>query len=222
MNILSVQFETNIIPEIKKFYKSIGFRVREIDDKLIISVQHSEIVFKRNEALMNESLYHFAIDIPPSKCNRIKASIKNKFELLVEEDDDEIYFEHINARSSYINDPSGNIVEFVARNDLDNKYIEVVNMDFLRISEISLVTNKVIETFNQLKMYGFRERDNEILENSLNFICSGIEKSYILLTKENRRWLFSDKLSKSFPIKIITDEYILNYKDDKLDITSIN
>ncbi|WP_211554611.1 hypothetical protein [Macrococcus canis] len=71
-------------------------------------------------------------------------------------------------------------------------------------------------------MYGFRERDNEILENGLNFICSEIEKSYILLTKENRRWLFSDKLSKSFPIKIITDEYILNYKDDKLDITRIN
>ncbi|QIH77412.1 hypothetical protein GTN30_01860 [Macrococcoides canis] len=222
MNILSVQFETNIIPEIKKFYKSIGFRVREIDDKLIINVQHSEIVFKRNEALMNESFYHFAIDIPPLQYNRIKASIKDKIELLIEEDNDEIYFEHIDARSFYINDPAGNIVEFVARNDLDNKYIEVVNVDYLRISEISLVTNKVIETFNQLKMYGFRERDNEILENGLNFICSGIEKSYILLTKENRRWLFSDRLSKSFPIKIITNEYILNYKDDKLDITRIN
>lgn len=74
------------------------------------------------------------------------------------------------------------------------------------------------QIFKQLENNKFRERDNVLIEEGLNFICSGEEKEYILLTKEGRRWLFSDKLSKSYPIQIVTDEYILNYLNNQLEI----
>ncbi|UTH15036.1 hypothetical protein [Macrococcus epidermidis] len=215
MKIITICLQTKEISNLKEFYKKIGFNSVVKDNNLIIQLNDSKIIFENNS---NESrpYYHFAIDIAPKDFESLKKTISEKVFLLTEDNNDEIYFEHINAKSFYINDPSGNIVEFIARNQFDNDNSK--NIRYIRISEISLVTNKVNQTFKQLENYKFRERDNELIEEGLNFICSSEEKEYILLTKEGRRWLFSDKLSKSFPLQINTDEYILNFINDHLEI----
>ncbi|RAI82686.1 hypothetical protein BFS35_003095 [Macrococcoides goetzii] len=215
MNILSIHLLTKEIHKLKEFYSDLGFKTEIMENKLIVHLIKSDIIFE-NDINKKEPFYHFAIDIPPNHYNFLKKKISGRVCLLTEDDKDEIYFDHISAKSFYINDSSGNIVEFIARNDSDCK--NSINNRYIRISEISLVTNKVNETFKQLENYKFRERDNELIEEGLNFICSGEEKEYILLTKERRRWLFSDKLSKSYPIQIVTDEYMLNYLNNQLEI----
>lgn len=187
-----------------------------MNSKLIIHLNDSDIIFKI-DSTEEKPFYHFAIDIHPNHYDFLKKKISDQVCLLTEDEKDEIYFDQFNAKSFYINDPSGNIVEFVARNELD--YNESINIGYIRISEISLVTNKVDETFNKLVNYKFRELNNELKEESLNFICSDEEEQYILLTNEGRRWLFSDKLSESFPLQIVTDEYKLNYLNNQLEIT---
>ncbi|WP_414053781.1 hypothetical protein ACMGE6_10780 [Macrococcus equi] len=216
MNIISIHLITNEkLNKLRRFYENIGFKSDIMDNKLTIHLNHSEIIFE-NHVMEDDPYYHFAIDIPINLYDMLKKKISDKVCLLTEDYKDEIYFEHINAKSFYLNDPSGNIVEFIARNKSD--YNDSINNNYIRISEISLVSNKLNEIFKQLENNKFRERDNELIEEGLNFICSGEEKEYILLTKEGRRWLFSDKLSKSYPIQIVTDEYKLNYLNNQLEI----
>lgn len=219
LNISSIHLLTKEIHSLKEFYSNIGFQTEITDNRLIIHLNDSDIIFKI-DSTDEKPFYHFAIDIHPNHYDFLKEKISKQVCLLTEDEKEEIYFNQFNAKSFYINDPSGNIVEFIARNELD--YNDSINNKYIRISEISLVTNKVNETFKKLVNYKFRELNNELTEEGLNFICSGDEEQYILLTNEGRRWLFSDKLSESFPLEIVTDEYKLNYLNNQLEITKMS
>src|SRR5438874_12694704 len=104
-----------------------------------------------------ERFYHFAINIPANKIREAKAWLSNKVQLLWMEDykSDIADFVNWHAKSVYFFDPAGNIVELIARFDLDNTSDEIFSSkQFLSVSEIGLVFPK----------HNFEQQTKELLD----------------------------------------------------------
>lgn len=215
---------TNKIAEVKAFYvDDLGFDlIKDEHDYFSISVGPSDLTFVYSDTLTNP-YYHFAFDIPPEMFAEIKDWLRQRVELLTEEGQDEIYFSGFDAKSVYFYDPAQNIVEFMARNEHRNKtqanYFAV--QEILGISEIGLVINDLEHSMRTLKKYNYSNIANYIDEDSLNFIFNNNESNYLLLTKADRRWLFSDKLAKILPITVETDKELIEIVDGELKISSL-
>lgn len=225
MKLNKVTIYTDKLADVKSFYVDyFGFQVRQDENNCFsILVGYSELVFKQSEAITNP-YYHFAFDIPPEKYDEVKTWLRERVELLTEAGEDEIYFSGFDARSVYFYDSAHNIVEFMARNEHENKVKPnhfTVN-DILGISEIGLVIDNLEQSMQKLKTYNFRNIANYIDEDSLNFIFNNQESNYLLLTKENRRWLFSDKLAKIFPISVETENEYIEVVDGNLTISNLS
>lgn len=188
-------------------------------DANMFTVQIGETVLQFCRTADNEQpYYHFAIDIPYNHFHDIKAHFQNILFLSMENGQHSAYFEAFTAHAIYFNDPSGNIVELIAR---------VSNMSdepkFCRISEIGFVCNKNQSVYQALSTYNITTHQGATFSpHHLNFLGDPEEESYILLTPEGRRWYFSDKNAKPFPITIQTQAFRLSYdKDDQWHLTSI-
>jgi len=59
--------------------------------------------------------------------------------------------------------------------------------------------------FEALSKYYLNTYENQpFIAEDLNFIGDTRDDSFILLTPENNKWLFSEKMSESYPITIQT------------------
>lgn len=68
----------------------------------------------------------------------------------------------------------------------------------------------------QLKEINIFDSDNDPVTNSsLNFMQDNNDGVFIILTSVDRRWLFSEKKSKIFPLKIMLDKQLLVGVNDK-------
>jgi catechol 2,3-dioxygenase-like lactoylglutathione lyase family enzyme len=225
MKINKVLIYTDKIVEVKTFYVDfLGFELKQdTNDYFSISVGRSELIVKYSETLENP-YYHFAFDIPPEMFDEVKVWLQERVGLLTEEGQDEIYFSGFDAKSLYFYDPAYNIVEFMARNENRNKTQanHFTVREILGISEIGLVIDNLEQSMTTLKNYDFRNIANYIDEDSLNFIFNNNESNYLLLTKAERRWLFSDKLAKILPITVETDKELIEVVEGELRVERLS
>ena len=163
--------------------------------------------------------YHFALNIPSNQFREAKEWLKGKLTLLVEDGKDEADFSFWPAHSCYFEDPAGNIVELVARykeNPINHSAFSVNSV--LNISEIGLVVKDAKRVGEQLEAIGILESEGDPISNSsLNFMQEHKNGVFILLTNTGRRWLFSDKKSEIFPLKITLDKDFVLGVDEKLE-----
>ena len=114
-------------------------------EKISVAIGNSEIVFTK--ANSNEQpFYHFAFNIPGNKFEEALAWIKLRTELLWLNDYKSYVadFKNWDAKSFYFTDPCGNIVEFIARFDLQDNVKESFSPKHLRnVSEIGVVFPQV-------------------------------------------------------------------------------
>ena len=62
-----------------------------------------------------------------------------------------------------------------------------------------------------LSKYYLNTYENQpFIAEDLNFIGDTRDDSFILLTPENNKWLFSERMSESYPITIQTSEFELS------------
>jgi catechol 2,3-dioxygenase-like lactoylglutathione lyase family enzyme len=225
MKINKVLIYTDKLEEVKTFYVDfLGFELKQdTSDYFSISVGRSVLIFKYSETLGNP-YYHFAFDIPPEMFDEVKVWLQERVGLLTEEGQDEIYFSGFDAKSLYFYDPAYNIVEFMARNENRNKTQanHFTVREILGISEIGLVIDNLEQSMTTLKNYDFRNIANYIDEDSLNFIFNNNESNYLLLTKAERRWLFSDKLAKILPITVETDKELIEVVEGELRVERLS
>ena len=212
MDILNIKLKTHKLNEMKQFYANIlGFSLeQETPHSFQIALGLSSIEFN-NKDVVGEPYYHFACDIPSNQFEEAKNWIKSKTNLLTENGKDEIDFTSLVAKSFYFEDPSGNIIEFIARLD-DNPSSEhpfsLANIK--KISEMSLVVQDKIPVIDYLKPYHIVPRsDSEIPSTVLCFMSDKKTKVFLLLASPNRKWLFSEKVSKIFPLDITLDSGIV-------------
>jgi len=223
VEIKQVILYTKNVLQMKKFYIDImGFSLlREDKISFRIATGSSELEFIENEAV-DHPFYHFAFNIPANKFKEAKLWTKERVNLAVEDNEDEVYFENLHAHAFYFYDPAGNIVEFIARHSVSEESSKPFSINsILNIGEMSLTVNDLIHASNQLNEIGVHERDKkEIKRDCLNFMGKREKGIFLLLTQPGRKWLFSEKKSMIFPLEIIlsNDHIIIINSGNELEI----
>ena len=208
MEIKSLTLQTDHLQSMKEFYiNKLGFLlIAEDEESFQIQTGTSVLEFtKRN--IGSKPFYHFAFNIPANQFNEAKFWLKNKVQLLTEDGEDEVNFSHLPAQAIYFEDPSGNIVEFIARFNINEERSEPFTINsILNISEIGLIVDDVIKAGEKLKKAHIFQRDHKPLnEKFLNFMGVRELGIFILLAHPGRRWLFSDKYSTIFPLEMTVE-----------------
>lgn len=194
---------TSKIDEMKDFYKNtLGLEVVKEDSEFFIAkIGLTKLKYKKS-ASGTEPFYHFAINIPENKFAEAKSWIKSIVSLNLEEGDDEVYFGNWNAHAIYFEDPSGNIIELIARHNLGNgTNHSFTPKDLLNISEIGIVVDDVIPFVKRLNALGIPNwRDD-----SPGLTPVGDENGLFITVKSGRTWYFSNKDAEFFPVEVSID-----------------
>ncbi|MFF2754600.1 glyoxalase [Psychrobacillus sp. NPDC058041] len=195
----SVIIYTNKLKYLKGFYGNVlGLRILETSNAhFTISIGSSTLTFRESE---QPTLYHFAINIPGNQFTLAKHWAIERVTLNREDAVDEIYYSRFEADAFYFEDPAGNVIEFIARRNVD-KWSGFSVESLLSLSEVSITTPFVEEVGEQLQSIGIPISGHVDIEpNELNFL--GSKDTYILLVPPHRRWYFSKRMSETSPLEI--------------------
>ena len=203
MKLEQIQIQTNNIQETTAFYQDIlDLPIIEKNSKWV-TIQAGNSILKFIENAAFNSIYHFAFNIPENKLDEAIEWCKNKVGLIVIEDQNVIAnFETWNANAVYFYDNNGNLLEFIARHDLDNTATEnFSSKSILNISEIGIVTENPLELGNQLiekHALEFFSKNN----NSDVFSALGNDEGLLIIVKPNRNWYPTQTPTQTNPTEI--------------------
>lgn len=204
MKIEQIQIQTNNIQETFSFYKDIlELKIIEKDEKSV-TIQAGNSILKFVENSQFNSIYHFAFNIPQNKLEEAIEWCKSKVDLIIIEDQNVITnFENWNAHAVYFYDNNGNLLEFIARHDLDNQQSgEFNSKSILNISEIGIVTKNPLELGNQLiAKHGLEFFSKNT--NSEAFSAIGDDEGLLILVTPNRNWYPTQTPSESNKLEVI-------------------
>ena len=208
MRITELTLFVKDISAVKDFYKNIlGLIVNtENDSSIEFQAGETKLIFREYKNLNPH--YHFAFNIPSNKIEEAKEWMNGKAELLPVEDNNYIAdFDNWNAKSIYFYDTVGNIVEFIARFDLQNDTAEKFNSSHvISVSEMGIVTNDVTAFADKLKNE-YKVFDFVKSVNSDSFSAMGNDNGLFIIAIENRNWYPTKVPSQKSPfeIKFIND-----------------
>lgn len=206
MRLRQLILQTSLLKELGDFYSNVmQLPVESAGKKEIeIKIGSSELVFQ--QATTNNPCYHFAINIPSNKIEEAWHWLSSRVHLIwIEQYKSDIAeFTNWNARSVYFFDPAGNIVELIARFDLDNKTEEPFSsQQLLSISEIAIV----------FKEDELDNRSNNIMQQyNLSYFAKqpplphfralGNDEGLVIIVPENRNWYPTTTQAGIFPMEI--------------------
>ena len=206
MQVKKLVLQTAFLKTLREFYSSVlELPVQPFDEKEItIKIGSTDLVF--SETKQAEPFYHIAINIPANKIQEARTWLSNKLRLLwiAEYKSDIADFANWHAKSVYFYDPAGNILELIARFDLNNNQTEAFSSkQFLSISEVGLVS----------KQEEFEKRSLELQDSySLNYFSKqpplsqfraiGDDEGLFIVVPEQRNWYPTDKPAGIFPMSV--------------------
>ena len=222
MNIQHVTMYASNFEATKQFYLiHLAFpHTSEDENSFTIQAGQTTVTF-RKAAEGETPFYHFAFNVPSNQFNEAKAWASSKVTLSTEEEGyDEVYFENIDAKSIYFEDPAGNIVEFICRLSDATASAEPFSAASLqKMSEMSLAVQNKVEAFKLLNDVGiFNRNDEEITPTGLTFMGEREDATYVLLVNEGRTWYFSSKKAISYPLFITLTNGVTISIDDNLQL----
>lgn len=196
------------LAEMGAFYgRTLGLPVgEESAGRLTVTAGGTRITFEESGDEGGEPFYHFAFNIPENKILAARdwqlrrTSLIPGTERLRHPDypDDVIDYSHWNAHSIFFWDPAGNLVEYIARHDLDNAVGGDFGVDdILYASEIAFIVDDVAtfaaemeETFGLPQYRGASDQ----------FHASGDEEGLLLTMNRGRNLGFGEgKPANVFP-----------------------
>ena len=198
MKLEHIQIQTNNILETAAFYKDILELPIIEKTSQTVTIKAGDSILKFTENPDFNSIYHFAFNIPENKLEEAIEWCKNKIDLLLIEDQRVIAtFETWNSNAIYFYDNNGNLLEFIARHDLDNLQIKgFSSKSILNISEIGIVNENPMELGDQL----VEDHDLAFFAknfNSENFAAIGDDEGLLIIVKPYRNWYPTQTPSKS-------------------------
>ncbi len=220
MNIKELKIFTPNFSEQVEFYSSVlGLEIRKkTERKISFIIGNSLLVLEFRKEF---TPYHFAINIPSNKEDEALNWLKQRVDILLDGKKEIQDFDFWNAKAIYFYDKDKNIVEFIARKNLDNysdKRFEASSL--IEISEIGLPTESIENEFNSLN----QSCNLNIFSGGLERFCAiGSENGLIIcINKHIRNWFpTNDKAFSSDFVADITnngENYQIEYKNETLKI----
>lgn len=189
MDIISIELLTNNLEKTTAFYQEI------LDFEVVTKNQH-EVIFRVGTSLLRftenlsfNTIYHFAFNIPQNQVKSALSWLHNKVEVILDTNKQPItQFENWNAQAVYFYDDNGNILEFIARRDLNDHSSESFSSNLIRcVSEIGLVCDEPLalaeELIQQNRLNYFEK--GPILSD---FTALGDHNGLLILSKTGRNW----------------------------------
>lgn len=209
MKIKTLDVQTVYLKTLQEFYSALlELPVQQTNEKKIqIRIGDSDLTF--TETTTAEPFYHYAINIPANKIEEAKTWLSNKVKLLWMEDykNDIADFVNWHAKSVYFYDPAGNIVELIARFDLDNGVNETFSSaQFLSLNEVGLVFNdenfdKEVGALENLYSLPYFDKQPPLPK----FRAMGDDHGLFVIVPQHRNWYPTDKPSEIFPMAVQFD-----------------
>jgi catechol-2,3-dioxygenase len=216
MRIREVILQTSKLQELVSFYsETLELPVFTNNSEITIQIGSTKLVFQ--QAGTADPFYHFAINVPANKIEEAREWVNKRIELIwIDQYQSDIAnFVNWNAKSVYFFDPAGNILELIARFDLDNKTGEAFSsVHFISISEIALVVkeDKLAKKVNDL-LQDYRLSYFAKQPPTPHFVALGDDDGLFIIVQEKRNWFPTNIPSGIYPIKIVFEN---NGKDYRL------
>lgn len=197
------------------FYKDVlGFKLMEkTADHSSFKIGSSILSFYFRETA---TPYHFAFNIPSNQINQALVWLKQRVEVLKQEDEQtEIQnFDTWNAQAIYFYDLDKNIVEFIARKNLKIESSTSFRPESLIcISEIGLPVNNMERTFHHLNLV----KKLPVYSGDLDLFCAAGDENglFIIINKEKRKWFPTDDIAYSSYFRMEGD-YNIEFTNGKI------
>ncbi|HKJ38749.1 MAG TPA: hypothetical protein VJ972_08220 [Anaerolineales bacterium] len=206
MNITRLELPAKDLKAQKEYYANVlGLPVSGSAVELNIKAGKTELVFRLADPGF-DGAYHFAFNIPENQFSAAKNWITKRTHLLSNlEGEDEFASKNWNSHSVYFKDAAGNVLEFIARHNLEN----AVKGDFdgsqiLNISEIGLPSEDVIGFANELcAKFGISVFKQE---PSDTFTPIGDDNGLFIIPIKDRIWIPNSGVpAKLLPVKVGVD-----------------
>jgi catechol 2,3-dioxygenase-like lactoylglutathione lyase family enzyme len=216
LKIKELKLYSHHLKEQKEFYVSLfGLElVNDSSDSFTVKVGDTLLSFIKCE---DNPYYHFAINIPSNHIEESANWLKERTAILPFENEEIVNFTGWNARSIYFYDADKNIVEFIARGNLNiNSSDSFSAKSLLSLSEIGIPTSNVPEIFTKLnEEYALGKYDCDLKK----FCAVGDENGLFIVVNYNlKKWLPAMDEALPFPFEIHFDNNkgkIYNLRVDK-------
>lgn len=180
----------------------------DLDYTFTLKTGSSKLTFMEDDS-GDEPYYHFAFNIPENRINEAVKWLDSRVDLITYEDSPLISFPNWNAHSVYFFDPAGNIVELIARHNLENSSeSKFDSRSLLCISEIGMPSKNLkplCNTLNQLL------NENLWWGNLETFAAIGDENGLFIAVTNERNWFPTEKLCNIFPLTVkIRDHKVIS------------
>lgn len=187
----------------KNFYHHILQLPIAIEDNAFISFHAGLSLLTFHEVKEKKPVYHFAFNIP---CNKIEEALhwlELKVKIITPDTEHKIVdFKNWNAKAIYFFDNAGNLLEFIARFDLQNEDVKKFTSNLIiSISEIAVVTGNVLKTANDL-IHSFNINYFTKQPHAEDFAALGDDDGLFILSKTGRNWFMTDLPSEKYWQKI--------------------
>jgi len=186
MKIEKLEIATAEIGKQLHFYRNLlGLEIRNQKKySFEIAIGFSILKFRQDD---NFTPYHIAIHIPDKQEGIALTWLKSRVSILKNNLDEIVDFSAWDAKSVYFYDENKNIMEFIARGDLNKPFSEVFSeKSFLGIAEIGLATDDIEGKFNFLH----QQCELEIFDGNFGKFCAIGDHQGLLITinKKLKDW----------------------------------
>lgn len=212
-------YTSNLEKQVEFYTTCIGLELLEKTAfEAIFKIGKSTLILKKSTLFKP---YHIAINIPSNTINEALNWLKLRVDILKDGNHEIHDFKNWNAKAIYFYDNDNNILELIARQNLNIESSDPFDSkSFLEISEIGLPVNNITETYKALdsimpikKYYGNFERFCALGDENGLFIC---------INKNLKTWYPTNDIaySSEFEINVSTKgkEYQLEFKHETIGI----
>ncbi|CAM1358586.1 VOC family protein [Tenacibaculum xiamenense] len=196
---------SNLNNQITFYTQKIGLTlVEKSNHKAIIQIGNSELTLVKSDKFKP---YHFAFNIPSNKEIEALEWLKTRVKILKDGNAEIQDFQSWNAKAIYFYDQDHNIVELIARKNLNNQSTDSFSGDSIfEISEIGLPVNNIESIYKDIH----KTTGMAIYSGGLERFCAiGDENGlFICINKQIKDWYpTGDKAySSSFEIEFIEQD----------------